>query len=539
MKPLCLFIFIAMQFVAKDTLAQQNGAAKLLSAEKREAYIQKAIQLRREESYNGAAAQLDSVLIHNPADAPLLLFKGDLLLQAKQFADAVFAYKQLLPLNFEPTITQINLSYALFMNHRPALALRYAKKAWQQNNTSSHAVVNYFNAMLWNMQTKAAAVFLRQQDSLLTPAQQLVLQARLFTTSGNYHDGLTCYDSLLKLFPDKYYAQEYAEVLLGKKEVTKSIRVMRQAAHLFTQSEYSRYQQKIEATSVQHAGAEMVYFTDVAKNVRIEKNIWWQQSENRKYRLRFGAGSVFSTSAVKEKTNAQYAHVHINERWSRAWSGETGLRLQLIQPNNAGKFMVLTGQQTIKYQPNDRRMLGIQYSTDVLNFTAALLGKNIRSHNLGYVSHIMLSGKTGFYSEGSAGILSDKNQRYQFFGSLYRLFRTEPTVKTGINFSALRFSNTNVKNYFSPGRYLNTEVFADYGTVLPQLSTCYLQMQAAAGMQKIENNKWEAAIRMQAELGFRLKHLETAIKYQTSNVAAANGAGYSFNWFTARLVWKW
>jgi hypothetical protein len=86
---------------------------------------------------------------------------------------------------------------------------------------------------------------------------------------------------------------------------------------------------------------------------------------------------------------------------------------------------------------------------------------------------------------------------------------------------------------------MNTEVFADYSTPLPLLSKFYLQLQAAAGLQKIEETKWEPAFRFQSELGIRLKQLEAALKYQTSNVASNTGTGYKFNWLTARVVWKW
>ncbi len=536
MKRVSFYITILLLVIVVHSKAQHTAP---LTTEQREKFIQQAVQLRAAENYISAVQQLDSILISNPLDAPILLFKGDLLLQAKQYSAAVTVYKKLLPLNFESTVTHINLSYALFMNHQPSHALLYAKKAWVENSTNTNAVVNYFNAMLWNSKTKEASNFLQQNEQLLSRAQQLVLKARLFTTSGNYNEGLKYYDSLVKTFPDKYYVQEYAEVLLGKKETEQSAATMQNSKSLFTPNEYNSYLQKLNASKQQNAGTEMVYFTDVAKNTRIENNIWWQQSEGRKYRIRMGAGYSSFTSGTNEKTTAQYAHLHLDERWNRAWTGETDVIVQGIQPSTGENFTGFSGQQTIKYQPNDRRTFGVYYSTDILNFTAALLGKNIRSNNMGYITHIMLSGKTGFYSQGAAGMLTDKNQRYQFFGSLYHLVRTDPTLKAGINFSALHFSDSSIKNYFSPNRYLNTELFADYSTPLPMSSKFYLQLQAAAGMQQIEKTNWEPAFRMQAEIGFRLKHLQAALKYQTSNVASANGTGYSFNWFTARFVWRW
>jgi tetratricopeptide (TPR) repeat protein len=538
MKLLRIFFTLVFFHTVFCSNAQVNESTPF-SGEKREQFIQRAVQFRKEENYAAAIMQLDSILAYNAKDAGILLFKGDLKLQSKLYSDAVETYKVLLPLNYEKAITQINLSYALFMNHQPAKALRYAEKAWDENKSNSNAIVNYFNAMLWNIKTKEASTFLQTQDSMLTPAQRLVLKARLYTTSGNYKEGIKYYDSLVNAYPEKYYVQEYAEVLLGKKEIDHSSETMQNAKELFTANEYKAYEQKLKATRQQNAGTEMVFFKDVAKNVRIENSIWWQQNENRTYRLRLSAGSSVYTSALKEKTRAQFGHIRIDEKWSRAWSGETDLHLQLIQPSTSDRFTGITGQQTVKYQPTDRRMFGAYYSSDILNYTASLLDKNIRSNNAGYITHIMLSGKTGIFSQGSAGFLTDKNQRYQFFGSLYHLFRTEPTLKAGLNFSALHYKDSSIKTYFSPNRYLNTEVFADYSTALPMLSKFYLQMQAAAGMQKIEASKWEPAFRFQTELGIRLQHLETSLKYQTSNVASAAGTGYKFNWFTAKLMWKW
>ncbi len=534
-----ILLIIVLIFCADCLIAQSVRRLSPLPGDVKEMHVQEALKGRKAENYAGAIAHLDTILVHNPKDAGILLFKGDLQLQSKLYKDAVETYKKILPLKFETTITQINLSYALFMNHQPANALKYAGDAWKQNKTNTNAVVNYFNAMLWNLKTKEAAKFLSEQTLLLKPDQVLVLKARLYTTGGDYTKGLMYYDSLYRTYPDKNYTQEYAEVLLGKKEMKQSQETMKASEKLFTVNEYKAFTEKLKASKMQNAGTEFVYFKDVAKNIRIENIVWWQQRDGRKYRFRLSAGASSITSILKEKTTARFAHVTITERWNKAWSGQTDVHLQNINPSTGESFVGLTGKQTIQYQPNDRRMIGLVYSTDILNFTASLLGKNIRSNSLGYVTHLLITGKTGFYSQGSAGMLNDNNQQYQFFGSLYHLFRTDPTFKAGLNFSALHYSDSSIKTYFSPNKYVSSEVFADYNTALPNLSKFYLQLQAATGIQKIEQQSWETAFRFQAEIGMRLKHLETALKYQTSNVASAVGTGYKFNWFTLRVMWKW
>lgn len=538
MKKVSLLLIFCVLFLIQIGKTQTN-LFQSLNPEIRETFVQKALLLRSKEQFNEAVQQLDSILLRQPMDAPILLFKGDLLLQAKRFANAATIYKKMIPLQFEITIVRINLSYALFMSHQPAKALVYAKSAWENDPTNRSAIVNYFNAMLWNIKTKEASIFLSQQDSLLTSAQKLVLKARLFTTSGQYQSGLKYYDSLVKTYPDKYYVQEYAEVLLGKKEIRQSSETMQQAKSLFSDNEYKSYTDKLKATEKQNAGTEMVYFKDIAGNIRIENSIWWQHQENKKYRFRASAGYATLTSSVAEKTISQYVHLRADEKWSRAWSGETDIHVQSIQTHTGEQFLGITGQQVVRYQPNDRRMFGFSIGSDILNFTPSLLGKNIRNHSMGYLTHIMLDGKTGFYSQGSAGVLTDGNKRYQLFGSLYRLLRTEPTLKVGVNFSALHYADSSIKTYFSPNRYMNSEVFADYSTPLPGLNKFYCQLQAAAGMQRIESGNWESSLRLQAEIGLRLQRMEATMKYQTSTVAAANGTGYQFNWYTARVVFKW
>jgi Tfp pilus assembly protein PilF len=535
----CLRIIPLLTAMITTTATAQLPAQKTLSAAAREEYVQRALQLRKTENYTGAIGQLDSVLLHQPADAGILLFKGDLQLQSKLYKKAAVTYRLLLPLKYETTTARINLSYALFMNHHPALALQHAKKAWEQDSSNVNAIVNYFNAQLWNMKTNTANAFLHKQQHLLAPAQLLVLQARLATTSGDYKNGLRFYDSLASTYPGKYYVQEYADVLLGKKEMQQSASVIRQNKELFSANGYTAATKKIIAAKQQSAGTGFVYFKDIAGNVRIENFAWWQQGESRRYRFSTNAGFSTISSAQNEKTKAQFAHITINERWNLAWSGQTDLHFQRIQPSGSNGFTGITGKQTINYQPNDRRMAGLQYSTEILNFTASLLKKNIRSNNIGYVTHLMLSGKTGFYSQGSLGVLSDNNKNLQFFGSLYHVFKTEPLLKTGINFSALHYADSSIKNYFAPNRYLSTEIFTDYSAAMPGFTKLRLQLQAGAGMQQIEKQQWQSSYRVQCELALRLTHFESSLKYQTSNVAASTGTGYQFDWITARVAWNW
>ncbi|KKO89636.1 hypothetical protein AAW12_18600 [Sphingobacterium sp. Ag1] len=538
MKNLLLFVLFLLSST-RLSIAQNVVTTTELSNEQREGYIQRALIFRKNEAFEAAIRVVDSILAVQPKDAGALLLKGDMQLQKRAFGDAVKTFESLLELNYEPITTRINLSYALFMQHHPTKAIKYAKMAWELDKDNQNAIVNYFNAMLWNIRTKQAAAFLAEQQTKLNPEQRLLLRARLLTTSGDYRNGLAYYDSLSVKFPNKYYIKEYAEVLLGKKEFKEALHYMRRDTTKFSPKELQEFMDKYHAWRRQNAGTEFSYFKDVGDNIRLENSVWWQQGEGRTYRLslRAGLGSVESPNV--EKTKLQFAHLNMIERWSKAWSGTTDVHLQWIDPAGRERYFGITGKQTIQYQPHDRRMIGLFIGSDILNYTASLLGQKIRSTNLGYVAHIMLGGKYGFYSQGNIGFLTDDNTSQQFFGSFYHLFRTEPTFKAGINFSALHFKDNSIQYYFSPNRYLSTEVFLDYTTPLPLISSFYFQVQGAAGMQQIEKQSWESAFRVQPEIGFRLRHFESSFKYQTSNVASSTGTGYRFNWFTLRLAWRW
>jgi hypothetical protein len=366
-----------------------------------------------------------------------------------------------------------------------------------------------------------------------------VLRARLFTTSGDFSKGLQYYDSLVNQYPDKHYIKEYAEVLLGKNQIEQASAVMDSNSALFGVNELESFRAKVNVSRRQKAGVTFSYFKDIGENSRIENALWWQQGMDRKYRFRVRAGISVNRSGFGEMTNTRFGELIVDERWGMKWSGKTELYLQNIQPKTSENFFTITGRQTVSYKPNDRRMLGLYYGSEILNYTASLLQMNIRSHNLGYVTHIMFSGKTGFFSEGSWGALNDGNRRLQFFGSAYYLFRTQPVVKAGVNFSALHYSNNDVIVYFSPNRFLSNELFAEYLGMLPWLSGLYMQLQVAAGMQQIERQPWEPAFRIQTEISYRKTNFDLGIRYQASNVASASGSGYKYNMLTLGFTWKW
>ena len=208
-----LFLFLFLLLSAGTIQAQVDPKIEPLPHNIKEQLILRATEYRTKGDFSSAIIQLDSILAKNPMDAPILLFKGDLLLESKKFIEATQIYESLIPLNFEQTVTKINLSYALFMNNKAAKALEFARKAWDSDRQNTNAVINYFNAMLWNRKTKDANNFLSEQRPILKISEQLLLEARLESVAGNFRKDFKQNGQLVEEYPKKHYDKENKEVL--------------------------------------------------------------------------------------------------------------------------------------------------------------------------------------------------------------------------------------------------------------------------------------------------------------------------------------
>lgn len=530
-------IFIHLVTYSQETSTNNN---QVLSENNREHHLKMADDYRQAARYDLAIIQLDSVLCNKQSDAPILLMKGDIQLQDKRFDDAVKTYSKILSLNYNLTTVRINLSYALFMSGRPVKALQYASMAWENDNTNIPAIINYFNAMLWNGKTNEASEFLKSEYHVLDSSNRYVMLARLHTSSGNYKLGLVYYDSLVNKYGNnKFFIQEYAEVLLSKKMFLESKYLMQEHKNLFSDNEYQQYRNSYQLAQIQYAGLETRYFKDIADNIRIDHTLSWQQRPGTRFSFGLAIGKAILTSPSNNKIHINSASVKISQNWNTSFSGQTEIYWQSVNPSSGRNFTNISGKQNFQYQPNDRTMLSLSYQRDVLNYTASLFLKQIASNTIGYSTHLMLSAKTGVYSQGGWSNYSDKNVRLQNFTSIYHIFNNTPLFKAGYNVSLLHYNYTHESLYFSPDFYTNHEIFIDFKSNISKIKGGYVQLQPAAGFQKVNNMNWQPTYRFQADAGYSYKNAEISFKYQMSNVASSNGTGYRYNAYSLRFAWKW
>jgi hypothetical protein len=383
--------------------------------------------------------------------------------------------------------------------------------------------------MLWNIKTNDATKFLNTQQSLLDRDQVLVMTARLYSNKGHYKKGLNYYETLVDSFPNKHYVREYTEVLLSKQELERATKVLNSARNLFTQDEYQNQLNSIKLFRKDIVGSSLSLYKDIAGNIGISNDYWWQYRKFSKTKLEMRAGWSLLRSKEKDQTTKKYVGFRLNNKLDISLKSQSEIQLQQISFNRDRQYLVLTGQQSFSYQPHDRLNVGLFFKSDILNYTASLLSKNIRSNAFGYRMHFMFSSKSGFYSQGDLGNLSDGNRRAQFFGSLYHLLNRTPLIKTGVNISALSYRNNQITEYFSASRFRSAELFVEYQSNKLGVQGLSLSAQAAMGTQQIEFSNWDPTFRFQAKLSYQHNGINASFQYQTSNVASTHGTGYRFD----------
>ncbi len=480
---------------------------------------------------------MDSIVAKNPSDKEMLMLQSDVLLQNKSFCDAIGVLEKLNDFDFQNTLVKINWSYALFMNHKPKKALEKAKEAYNQSPEKSSAIVNVINAHLWNSKTKEARQILEKNASYLSPSEISILKARILSTSGDFREAAIVYDSIAQHSDNSYYVQEAAEVLLSKNFHPKVDSILVQRGELLTHAQSKTINDKIRNSSIHQLGVQQELFHDIGGNNNQKTELFYQQGGRSALRLGVALRHENYSDNWDNEITINRVIPSLQWRISPSWKSDT--RLELFQLNttesNSIDFM---GSQYFNFQANDRRMFSFGYQREVLNYTSEILEKNITSDRLGYKTHWLLTAHTGIFSEGGYAFLSDGNQQTKVFASVYQLLRNFPDLKLGVNGSYLHYTENEGFLYFAPNQFLSTELFAEVRWLNPNWSNFVANLQAAYGVQKIEEHSWEPAYRLDLEAGFRLKHFDLLARYQTSNVASSTGAGYQFDGFTFQLIYK-
>jgi hypothetical protein len=181
--------------------------------------------------------------------------------------------------------------------------------------------------------------------------------------------------------------------------------------------------------------------------------------------------------------------------------------------------------------------LDIGYKRQTENFNASLLERELiqNSYYLNY--NLSTNFKLGWYTQYIYTSQSDDNTRNLLFTSLYYNISSDPAFKVGINYQHIAFKNQVPTIYFSPEQFNVVEVFAD---ILKNQNTTWLySLNAAMGLQFIEDNKAQNTFRIQGKLGHSFSDRFTGTIYSKySDIASATAAGFNYTEIGIQLKWN-
>ena len=502
-------------------------------------FLKLADSKRKEEDYKNAVLYLDSILMIQPMDPNALMTRGDIYMESERYSKAAITYKDMVSTGWDKSNAMINYSYALFKSKHPIQSLGVAQRAWIENQTNAYTSINYFNAMLWNGKLNEAKIFLNKNKSVIGETATQLLEARWAVASGNYQKGISIYRNLNNRVEDKNYLMEYMILLLNKNYDSELNALLFQKKDLFDKKELKEINDMLAERTQDRVGVQTDYFIDIAENEYWAKKVYWKGNLSSKLTTQVSIGSTEYKHLELDAINAYFGELNINYRFNPAWRMEAKGILYNFKPKADNSFMMNAFKVSLVNQAHDRYMFRLSGAKDFMNFTNELLLKKVLWNQVAMATNLMLSAKVGMYVESDYTKYSDKNERALVFGSLYRVLRTEPTIKVGVNTTWLHFKLPNNRYYFAPDDYKNSELFLDYTTAFANKSKFYTTIQVAMGAQSIERAKAVLTYRIQGEAGMHLRHMDLFLKYQAGNASNATNTGYSYDLATFNVCYKW
>lgn len=485
-------------------------------------------QLRENKDYNSAIALLDSLMPQLQDKAGMMLLKGDMLLQATRFKDAAVVYEN----QFEETPFRknvlINWSYATFMGGNAKKALDIAHKAYLENQSDGGAIVNYFNALLWNAKAGKASMFFADNHQHLSQEQSSILLARLYTTKGDFKEGLKLYGELCDTIHNIHYINEFTSVMNSKRFWHASETAIKSYKSYLNDADYQQLKSGLSPAYQNHAGLETDFVKDSGGNLRFSTLALYRTPDIKKWPLAFALGQEKYYSPLSTTTAAYNFRVLSEKSWSLAFKTRMEAAFNAIKPSEQADFNIYTGRIAMVYQPHDRRMISLYALRDYLNFTEEITSTKISRQQYGYESHVMFGPRMGVFSYGNMAFFSDQNQKTDVFVSLYGVANKKPIIKTGLNFNYVSFKIPTIL-YFSPSSYQNGSLFVDVEDKLSAKFPLHYLVQAGFGYQIIETADLQPTFRLSVELKSTYKNFAFRVSAGGSNVMSAIGTGYTYS----------
>lgn len=481
-----------------------------------------------------ALALLEENLGANPADQETLLLKGNILLASGKYGSAYEVFGQL----NDPTKALINQSVALHQRGKD-------KKAWQLADSLRHLPDtdenekflkqnHYLNALLWNNRLVQAKRYYPEIEKDFSHLSATYLSAaRVAMYIADFSSGLANYKKALSIDSLSFGGN------LGSADAYHALAQDQEAYRTALQTQ-KRWPERKEVGT---------FLEKLHRTHRPEANAsyTWSFSSDGSYNRALGISAKLSLSPLL-RSEVSYEVKHYLQKGSalqltkNRWQSELSYQL-------SPKVNVYTGVVFNRFSSNEsarsinynllfnarakvmlHRLYGFTagYRSELLDFNQALASQNLKAHHLFHRGNFYLPETgTGNYTEVVKTFLSDGNQRFLLFTSLYQQIGKKKHFKTGINYLLLTFGDSKPLDYFSPLRHQQVEGFlhTNYrwsGTAVTEISG-----EVAWGFQWNDEPAQET-IRAKITLSRQWQYVRAECYGQYSTAANTAFNGFSF-----------
>lgn len=533
---------IANEFIKKALAVQpDNQQAKVSRKFIRLGYANKLSS--QDSEYEQALVLVNANIKDDQVDQHSLMLKATIYLLNEEYGKAEKIYKENIVDLLDSHIGQSTAAHLLKNDQE---ALRIVREGIEKITRTKDSVKifkikqQYVSALLWNDKLRAADQYLDQLiEEYPRQADLLSTKAMLLIYMSDYKNGADVYQKFLKDNPSSFNGNlglADANHALGMDNLAYD-GAFRTLSYFPGQKDVIGFLDRLNFSHVPEVKAEVVLSKTSDNSTRVKKIA--SSSASLSPRLNVSAGyynEVFADEAGESiDVNAGILSLdyQLNKRFRINTQLESAKASSSAFNQNFTNYLI---QAYVKVNKNHQLVLGHQ--KELQNFNKNLLSQNV-SMNHFIVKNISFWKlyNIGWYSEAYFTKLSDGNSRNLLFTSIYKNLTKKPTIKTGLNFSTMSFTQTKALEYYSPKSFYNFEWFA--GLNIDQSKTFPVSILAdfAIGYQ-ISDSQNITAWRTKISVKKRVKRLIMDAHVQHNSLSAVSNNGFSFTQVGFSITYK-
>lgn len=531
----------ALEYVNKALMVSPGNANALVS--KKYIHLGYANQYVQSQEYDKALIVLQENITTNPSDTETLLNIANVYVIMSAFAKAKTTYQTI---EKNDSIVGLNgLSLVSHLGGKEKEALKISERAMALLTTetdetvANQTVERFAQALLWNKKyTKAGQVI----DSLTQtyPDENWVrsLRATYNVYTGDFKNAMVQYDSILKkdsLSFDGNLGKANAQKALGEYE--KAYAQAAQAYAIFgNQKDVMTFTKTLDKQFTPVVETRTSYSFDNGDNeaTTFLANVSVPLSTKLKvvgaYQYRDAQNTVTNSEAKASSIYAGFSYAIQPRVVLNAQAGITD-----VATNDAG-YSAFLADVSLSLKPGKLQNLDLGYRREWEDFNADLLQRAIAKNTLYGTYNLGTNSNIGWYTQYNFTFQNDDNQKHLLFTSLYYSIFDTPLLKTGINYQFITFKDQVPAIYFSPASFNVVEVFVDL--LKNQKGKWFYNVNAATGLQFIEDQEQQATYRFQGKVGYHFsERFSVDVFGLHSNIASATAAGFRFTEVGLHLKW--